>query len=93
MFIKKITLFIILFFIGFSIAYSQEKYTLSGTITDSKNNETLIGVNIIAKDINAFAVTNEYGFYSISLPKGDYKITINSISFSEFSEIFLSSSR
>ncbi len=75
-----------MFFVSFSIAYSQEKYTLSGTITDSKNNETLIGVNIIAKGINAFAVTNEYGFYSLTLPKGEYTIAISYVSFETIEE-------
>ena len=50
--------FLALSFIGFS----QEKYTISGTITDQKNGETLIGVSIYLPDTNLGAVTNDYGF-------------------------------
>ena len=85
---KKTNFLILLFLLFFSIAFSQEKVTLSGIVKDQKSNETLIGVTISFQNssISRTSLTNEYGFYSISLPKGDYKITINSLSFSEFSE-------
>ena len=54
--------------------HAQEKFTLSGTLTDEKNNETLIGVNILVKGTKSFAVTNEYGFYSLTLPVATYDI-------------------
>jgi hypothetical protein len=40
MFFKKIVGFLLHFLL------SQDKFTLSGTITDIKTNETLIGVNV-----------------------------------------------
>src|SRR6218665_295610 len=70
-------LFLLFFFVGFS----QEKFTLSGTISDANSNETLIGVNIFIPEIKAATTTNEYGFYSITLPKGTYKVQISSVSF------------
>ena len=55
--------------------FAQEKYTLSGTITDAQTGEDLMGVNIYLKDNpQKGTVTNYYGFYSLSLPKGDYQI-------------------
>jgi len=60
---------------------AQEKFTLSGTITDQKNNETLIGVTIIITELKTGTTTNEYGFYSISLPKGTYTLEISYIGF------------
>ena len=65
---------------------SQEKFTLSGTITDSQSNETLIGVNIIFPEIQSGTMTNEYGFYSITLPKGTYKIQISYLGFKTVTE-------
>lgn len=61
-------------------AFSQEKYTLSGIVADAQNNETLIGVNVVV-NAKSTAVTNEYGFYSITLPKGTYKISISAIGY------------
>ena len=61
--------------------FSQEKVTLSGTITAANSNETIIGANVVIKSIPAYTSTNEYGFYSITIPKGNYKIEISSIGF------------
>lgn len=58
-------------------AFSQQKYTLSGTITEAAGNETLIGVNIIVSELNTGTITNEYGFYSITLPQGTYQVQIS----------------
>ncbi|MEJ2112392.1 MAG: TonB-dependent receptor [Flavobacteriaceae bacterium] len=73
-------LFWLLFLITFSLN-AQEKFTISGTITDEKSNETLIGVNIIFPDLKTGTITNEYGFYSITLPVGVYNIQISYLSF------------
>ncbi len=85
MFPKKYIFFLLLF-LKFLNAYSQERYTLSGTVTDSKNNETLIGVNIVIKGTNVSAVTNEYGFYSLTIPKGEYEIAVSYVSYQTIEE-------
>ena len=56
---------------------AQEKFTLSGTISEEKSNESLIGVSIYIPELQTGTTTNEYGFYSITLPKGTYKIVIS----------------
>ena len=60
---------------------SQEKFTLSGTISDDSSNEQLIGVNIIIPELNSGATTNEYGFYSITLPEGNYEFIVSYLGF------------
>lgn len=67
-------------------SFSQDKFTLSGIITDLKNNETLIGVNVYIPETKSTAFTNEYGFYSITLHKGNYTILISHIGFNTFSQ-------
>ncbi len=49
-------------------------YTLSGTLTEKATGEFLIGVNIYFPSLNTGTVTNEYGYYSMSLPLGKYKV-------------------
>ena len=56
---------------------AQEVFTLNGVITDASNNETLIGVNFIVPEAQTGVVTNDYGFYSIKLPEGEYRIEIS----------------
>ncbi|AXB56949.1 TonB-dependent receptor [Flavobacterium fluviale] len=70
-----------LFILTIFNSFSQEKFTLSGTISDSKNNETLIGVNIYIPALKIGTTTNEYGFYSLSVPKGEYEIEISYVGY------------
>jgi hypothetical protein len=81
---KIIYLFLVIFSSLYS--FSQEKFTLSGVITDTNSNETLIGVNIIANGTKSYAITNEYGFYSLTLPTGDYEIIISYVGFTSITE-------
>ena len=80
MFFKKIIILIVGFLFTLS-SYSQDKFTLSGVITDIKNNETLIGVNVYIPEIKSSTTTNEYGFYSITLPEATYTVLISYIGF------------
>lgn len=52
-------------------AYSQEKFTLSGIITDEETGEALIGANIYVTTLEKGTSTNTYGFYSLTLPRTD----------------------
>ena len=65
---------------------AQEKYTLSGTISEEKSNETLIGVNILFPEIQSGTTTNEYGFYSITLPEGTYKTIVSYLGYTTITE-------
>lgn len=56
---------------------ARQKYTLSGTIANKANNETLIGATISIPEVKASITTNSYGFYSITLPKGEYTVIIS----------------
>lgn len=82
--IKKIILLIVLLTSIFS--FSQEKFTLSGTIADLKTKETLIGVNLFILETKTGITTNEYGFYSITLPKGQYTISISYVGYQVIEE-------
>jgi len=79
---------IILFFLLLVsiVSFSQEKFTLSGTISDLKTKETLIGVNVYILETKTGITTNEYGFYSITLPKGEYTISISYVGYQGIEE-------
>ena len=57
-----------------------EKYSISGNITDS-HGESLIGANIYVSELNVGTSSNNYGFYSLTLPKGIYNIVYSYIGF------------
>ena len=76
---KKI-LFILLLFIP-SVFYAQEKFTLSGFVSDKNNGENIIGVNIFCKELKQGVVSNTFGFYSLTLPAGNYEISFSYIGY------------
>ena len=77
---KSYLSFLFIFVVAISVQ-SQQKYTLSGVVTDASNNETLYGVNIIIKEFNIGTVSNEYGFFSIEVPEGTHTVQVSYIGF------------
>ncbi len=71
----------LLFLIGSLTLAAQQKFTLSGTLTEAATGETLIGVNVIIPSLQTGTITNEYGFYSITLPEGEYEVVYSSLGF------------
>lgn len=65
---------------------AQKKFTISGVVADEKNKETLIGVSLFVQETKTGLVTNEYGFYSITLPEGDYTLQINYMGYQTVTE-------
>lgn len=60
---------------------AQEKYTLSGYVKDIANGEGLIGVSVYVREASTGVVTNPYGFYSITLPQGEYALVFSYIGY------------
>jgi hypothetical protein len=61
----------------------QKKHTISGTVKAIKSGEDMVGAIIEVKGTGQGAVTNEYGFYSLTLPEGDYVITISYLGYNK----------
>ncbi|MCD7930089.1 MAG: TonB-dependent receptor [Tannerellaceae bacterium] len=59
----------------------EKTYTISGYILDAVSHETLIGAHLFASNINEGTVTNEFGFYSITLPAGSIQLNCTYIGF------------
>ncbi|WP_304063798.1 TonB-dependent receptor [Pedobacter glucosidilyticus] len=89
---KKITINLKLFMVWITFSHlaivvtAQDKVTISGRITDSETKESLIGVNVFLKEINSATSTNEYGFYSITVPKGSYTVKIRFIGYTSLED-------
>jgi len=81
----KIKLFLIAQLLSI-VSFSQQsnksdpevkKVTLSGTVKDHKTKETIFGANIYVQELKQGTVSNEYGFYSLTIPSGNYTITVS----------------
>ncbi len=73
--------FLSLCFLSFFYLSAQTNFVLSGYISDAETNETLIGVNVILPDLKLGTTTNEYGFYSITIPQGEHQLIISYLGF------------
>ncbi|WP_425592547.1 TonB-dependent receptor [Croceibacter atlanticus] len=78
-------LFLLLVLTNLSL-FGQTTFTLNGTIRDASSNETLNGVNVIINELQTGTVTNTYGFYSISIPEGNYTITLSYLGYNTTSQ-------
>jgi len=60
----------------------MNKYTISGYVKEARTGEALIGATVSIKELmNTGAVTNSYGFYSITIPEGSYTVTARFIGY------------
>ncbi len=76
-----------------SVVFSQSKWSVSGIIKDKKSGEVLMSTFIYDQAANkVLGKSNEYGFYSITLPSGRYQIKVKMIGYKEsILDIFLDS--
>ena len=87
----KRSLSLIFIFFGLLIfAQKPIKYTISGYVSDAKSGEALIGVKIFVPSINKGTISNNYGFYSLTLEEDTYQIQFRSALFpTEIKEVQL----
>ena len=72
---------IILIFLSISL-FAQNNVSISGFIYDKLTGEVLIGATIYEKNTKTGTITNEYGFYSLTVPIRDsLKISVSFIGY------------
>ena len=67
-------LFILAFVLGSLSSFAQNRFTISGYISDDANGEALVAANIWSPDARVGTSTNGYGFFSLTLPSGKHII-------------------
>ena len=82
--LKHFFLLVIALF-SFSIL-AQNNYTISGYVQDESSGENLIGVSVYNKQTYKGTASNQYGFYSLTLPQGDYVIIYSFIGYKSITE-------
>lgn len=77
----KKTLNLLLVFTLIGITAFAQKGSVSGTVSDKGNSETLIGVNVVVEGSSAGTVTNFDGEYKLDLEPGTYNISFSYITY------------
>ena len=87
-------LWLIVFVLFSAVDAFAQQVVLSGAVRDAESGETLIGAVVSVEPGRQAASTNAYGFYSLTLPEGQHRITFSYIGYQSYSEeINLSSSQ
>lgn len=80
-------LILVLLFMIPLLVQAQESFVLHGNIKDAGNNETLSGVNVLFPELNTGTVSNDYGFYTIKLPKGQHRLQVSYLGYGSLSKV------
>ncbi len=62
-------------------ANAQQRFTLSGSVMDAVSHETLLGATLYDTHSELGTTTNEYGFFSLTLPAGRVKLEISYVGY------------
>jgi len=79
----KISAFVLLFIWATNNVFAQDRYTLNGYVKDANNGEGLIGVSVYVRENASGVATNPYGFYSLTLPTGDYTLIYSYVGYAK----------
>ena len=60
---------------------AQDNVTLSGYLKDTTNGESLIGATVYVQELNKGTSSNVYGFYSLTLPPGNYRVVYSYVGY------------
>ena len=74
-------LFLLFLCFSFHSAHAQKSFTISGYIRDSATGEELIGAGYYIPVLKAGGMSNDYGFYSLTVPAGSYMIRYSYIGY------------
>lgn len=66
-----------------SLGSFAQKHTLSGYIRDIETGEELLGANVNIEQLKTGTATNLYGFYTLTIPDGSYKIRFSFIGYQD----------
>lgn len=61
---------------------SKSNFTVSGYVRNKETGENLLGVNVFDRTSGSGTTTNEYGFYSITLPEGKVGLRFSYVGYS-----------
>ncbi|NQY66740.1 MAG: TonB-dependent receptor, partial [Flavobacteriales bacterium] len=77
---KHLFAFLIAMIISLSSS-AQNNYTISGHISDNSSGEKLLGSTVYIDELSQGTMANLYGFYSLTVPEGTYKVRFSFVGF------------
>ncbi len=79
--------FLILVFATFLSGYAvSQNYTISGFISDAGTGERLVSATVYDANTLKGSISNNYGFFSLTLPAGKVKFVVSYVGYSAYSQ-------
>lgn len=66
-----------------TLTAQSQNFVISGRLADAKTGEDLVGATVAVQGTSTGVTTNAYGFYSLTLKKGEYKISYRYVGYEE----------
>src|SRR3954470_19507884 len=80
---RKVKSLFLLMILAPFLLLAQTHHTLSGFVKESSTGEMLLGANIYVKPSLKGTQTNQYGFFSLTIPDGKYTLVISYVGFKQ----------
>jgi len=77
--------YLILLFLFFVDLLTAQKAVITGYARDAASGEELVGASIAVRETGQGTITNEFGFYSLSLPPGFYTLVCSYVGYDPLS--------
>jgi len=82
MYMNLFKIVFVLLVLFYSTGIQAQDFTISGNLKDATNGEDLIYANVLVEELpGTGTTTNSYGFYSITLPQGEYNLRFQYIGY------------
>jgi hypothetical protein len=79
---KTLVILFLVYSSAISVVFAQKTFTVNGIVKSAATGETLIGASVKISGTSQLGTsTNNYGFYSINLPAGQYKFEVSYIGY------------
>jgi TonB dependent receptor/TonB-dependent Receptor Plug Domain/CarboxypepD_reg-like domain len=78
---RRFSLLLFFFYAFLSLVSAQKNVVVSGYIEDAASSEKLISAIVYAPKLAIGEETNNYGFFSLNLPKGEQKLTVTYVGY------------
>ncbi|MCF0205995.1 MAG: carboxypeptidase-like regulatory domain-containing protein, partial [Bacteroidales bacterium] len=75
---------VVFLFIIFSTTLLAQKFTISGYVHDAASSEKLYGANIYDVRTNLGVASNEYGFFSLTLPQDSVHLVVSYVGYTSY---------
>lgn len=82
---NRLLLSLALLLFSISSVFADDKVTISGYVKSAETGEGLIGSTIYVEELKTGTATNVYGFYSLTIPKGNYTLRYSYIGYENVS--------